>query len=142
MMRSPGPADALNELCQRLLQEGRIADSERFHAAALNRELLSSTVVAPGWAMPHARISDAKELCFALGKTTAPMRWFGNGEHLVRLVFLFAIPDRSAGEYLSLVSGLAQLSQDEASCERLVTSTSADAIISVLKEAKLNRPPG
>lgn len=92
--------------------------------------------MSPGWAMLHARIAEIPQLSFALGRTALPLVWFG-GEP-VTMVFLFAVPDSESGTYLSHISGLARLSQDQPRLGRLADATDSRAMFEVLREIPIN----
>jgi mannitol/fructose-specific phosphotransferase system IIA component (Ntr-type) len=140
LLRSRDAAGVTDELCSTLQRQRRIRDLPPFYHAVMSREALSSTVMSPGWAMPHARVAGIPMLSFVLGRTAAPLLWFG-GER-VNLVFLFAVPESDAAAYLSLISGLARLSQDRQRLERLEDALASRAMFEVLQEIPLpNRRP-
>jgi mannitol/fructose-specific phosphotransferase system IIA component (Ntr-type) len=94
LLRSRDAAGVTAELCSTLDRQGRISDLLPFYHAVISHEALSSTAMAPGWAMPHARLAVVRRLSFALGRTAEPLVWFG-GEP-VNMVFLFAVPESQA----------------------------------------------
>jgi mannitol/fructose-specific phosphotransferase system IIA component (Ntr-type) len=135
LLRSRDGAGVTAELCSMLERQGRIGDLLPFYHAIISHEAVSSTAMSPGWALPHARVAGIPRLCFALGRTAEPLRWFG-GE-MVSMVFLSAVPQNQAAAYLSLISGLAKLSQDHARLERLTDASDSEAMLEVLREIHL-----
>jgi mannitol/fructose-specific phosphotransferase system IIA component (Ntr-type) len=135
LLRSRDAAAVTAELCSTLEREGRTSDLLPFYHEVISREALSSTVISPGWALPHARIAGIPQLCFALGRTAEPLVWFG-GEP-VNMVFLFAVPEREAGAYLNLISSLARLSQDRLRLERLADAHDSQTMFEVLRGVPL-----
>ena len=135
VLRSRDAAGVVAELCSTLQRQGRVSDLLPFYHAVISHEALSSTVISPGWALPHARIAGIPQLAFTLGRTAEPLPWFG-GEP-VSLVFLFAVPECDAGTYLSLLAGLAKLGQDEARLERLVDAPDSETMFELLRETPI-----
>jgi mannitol/fructose-specific phosphotransferase system IIA component (Ntr-type) len=135
LLRSRDAAGVVAELCSTLQRQGRVSELLPFYHAVISHEALSSTVISPGWALPHARIAGIPQLAFALGRTAEPLPWFG-GE-MISLVFLFAVPECDAAAYLSLLAGLAKLGQDEVRLERLADVPDSDTMFELLREIPL-----
>lgn len=145
-LRSRATPAVLAELCSRLERCGRVEDPLAFYNAVVSHERLGSSAVKPGWALPHARIQTVRPLCFALGRSGAPLDWLESGQAQVRLVFLFAVPRAEPASYLSLLGALARLSCDSARAEALLQAPDPQAMYEVLEEvpvgaACLNETP-
>ena len=136
-LRGRDSAAVIGELGSRLQGEDRLNDPLSFYNAAMSREWLSSTAMAPGWALPHARMKGLPQLAFALGRSTEALNWPGAGGVAVRLVFLFAVPEADGASYLTLISGLAKLSRDPARCQSLLQAPDPQAIFEVLQQVPL-----
>jgi len=131
---------AIEQLARLLENAGRVASGAALVEAVLRREMLSSTAVAPGWALSHGRLASATELCFGLGRSRQPIDWFGAVEP-VRLIFLFAVPDGAAAAYLSVISGLSRLSQDHDRAVKLLRAPEQDSILQELAQIELPSAP-
>ena len=136
-LNGPTANAALSELCSLLQQKGRVENSGSFYDAVLAREALSPTCFLPGWAFPHARLKDLPELCFALARTTQPVKWFGGAQALVQTIFLFAVPEHAGKAYLELVSTIARLSQNRDLCASLNRAADADALFRALQQVAI-----
>jgi PTS system fructose-specific IIC component len=134
------PEAVIGELCSALEREGRITDPAAFRAAVVRNEQQRSTAISPGWALPHARIAGLAQLSFALGRSVTPLDWFGQTAERVQMVFLFAVPEAAAANYLTLVSGLAKLNQDPALLEKLFYAPDGAGMVAVLDQIKLRQP--
>jgi mannitol/fructose-specific phosphotransferase system IIA component (Ntr-type) len=128
-------ATLTGELCSTLHRKGRISDLRGFYDAVISRESLSSTAMVPGWAVPHARLAGISQLSFALGRSEEPLAWFGGKP--ANTIFLFAVPETEAAAYLTLISGLAKLSQDRLRLERLADASDSQAMFEVLQGIRL-----
>jgi mannitol/fructose-specific phosphotransferase system IIA component (Ntr-type) len=131
---------AIGELCATLSRTGRVKDQLAFYQAVLSHEALGTSAISPGWALPHARLRGLEQLSFALGHSPAPLNWPGAGAEPVHLVFLFAVPEAEGGAYLTLISGLAKLSQEPERVERLLRAPDAGTLFRLLQEVPLRQP--
>jgi PTS system fructose-specific IIC component len=126
---------AIRELATALRVEGVLPDAEGFAATALEREGLSSTDIAPGWAMPHARVKALAQPWFALGRVSTPIRW-GTAGSPVRLIILLAAPDPDVqGLYLKLIAGFARLNRKSDLADQLLKAGGGCEMFEAMREA-------
>lgn len=136
-LRSEEAPSAIKELTEALQSEDRVPDALFFYQAALNREFLAGTDMEAGMAFPHARLAGLKEVCFAVGRSSEPLRWGPQPACSVRLVFLLAIPATDATQYLMVISGLARLSKDAVLMGRLLEARDSRQMFEVLQSIAL-----
>lgn len=136
-LRTRDAAGIIQELSQVLQRTGRIVDLLRFYHTALNRELMVSSEVESGVAFPHGRASEVTELVFALGRADAPVAWGTNPVPSVRIVFLIAVPEGDAGQFLNLACGLTHLARTPVLMERLLRAGEPESILEILREVPL-----
>ncbi len=139
-LRGEKAAFAIKELSHVLGTENCVPDVLRFYQAALNREFMSGTDIDGGMAFPHARVPGVKQVAFALGRSSEPLRWSPRAAESVRLVFLLAVPATDATQYFQLVSGLIRLSKDVALMNRIFEARDESQIFEVLQQVTV-RPP-
>jgi mannitol/fructose-specific phosphotransferase system IIA component (Ntr-type) len=137
-LHSQEPAAAIGELCAALCQQKRVKEPFPFFNAAISHEMLASTATPDGWALPHARLLGIPQLSFALGRTTAPMDWFGGPANRVQLVFLFAVPENDGADYLGLISALAKLSQRKRDAGKLLQASDSNTIFELLQQIHIS----
>jgi mannitol/fructose-specific phosphotransferase system IIA component (Ntr-type) len=130
-------ASVIHELSKALQREKRVPDLLPFYQEALNHEFLVSSDMETGVAFPNARVPSLKKVCYAVGRSNAPLRWGIKGSHLVRLVFLLAVPATDATQYLQVVSGIARLSQECELMARLQNAANAADMLEVLHSLSL-----
>jgi mannitol/fructose-specific phosphotransferase system IIA component (Ntr-type) len=133
-------ADVIAELVEALERAGRLTDRASFLEAVLAREKMSPTYLPIGWATPHARLQNLPQLSFALARPKRPLPWIGLSKTLVKLIWLFAVPEQETRAYLTLIASMARLSKDTMRIERLLLAPDALAMCDVLKEVHLQRP--
>lgn len=136
-LKSGGTAGVIGELCSALKEQGRVKDALEVYNAVIHRELVCSTAAPPGWAMPHARIRSQARLAFAVGRTARDLDWLGEGEEPVRLVFLFVVPEHDTFTYLSVLAGMAKLSQSSGHLRSLFQAPTPEQIFDVLRQISI-----
>jgi len=99
----------------RLLQElaGRAATAlgvprERIEQALLNREVLGSTGVGGGVAIPHARLSELTHPLGLLARLKRPIEFDAIDQKPVDIVFLLLTPAAEQGEHLNALAAVAR----------------------------------
>ena len=138
---------AIQELTKRLDATGRIENAPAFLEAVLEREMEMTTFVE-GVAVPHVRGRAVKQLSVAIGLSAAGIPWGREKRRVAHAVFLFAIPLIEAATYLSLLSGLSSLIQDEIAFTALRQAMQPEEMLAVLNSVRLVRvavrpvPPG
>jgi len=109
---------ALLDMLRLLAQQHEIGNVEKAHAAVLERENDLPTVVAPGLAMPHARLDTISEIMVAVATSqTGIIYEAGKPDNRVKLVVLTLAPKSSPGAYLQALGCLAKICQDPATAE-------------------------
>ncbi len=105
---------AIKELADRLRGQEVVEDSLAFMQAVLERENLSSTVLAEGRiALPHARGRMVRRLGLAMARTRAPIEFpSGDDRQEVGMICLIAVPFDAPGLYLRLLGALARVFGD------------------------------
>ena len=126
----------IQELSAALQREGCIADLLPFYQAALNREYLCSTVMEPGWALPHVLVKGLDKPCFAVGRTAASVAW-GNSVLRVQAIFLLAAPETDARAFMTLILGLSRLSKDSQLLDRLLKAKDSFEIFDLLRQVRM-----
>jgi mannitol/fructose-specific phosphotransferase system IIA component (Ntr-type) len=129
-------ADAIQELTKRLEGTGRIGNAPAFVEAVLKREVEMPTFI-DGVAVPHVRGGAVSKLSVAVGTCDAGILWGRDGRHVAQIVFLFAVPLTETNTYLSLLSGVSSLIQDEMAFSALKRATQPEEMHSVLNAIHL-----
>jgi len=88
---------------------GRVLDRDAVVRAALERELISTTGIGEGVAIPHAASDAATSPVLAFARSRTGVDWNSIDEAPARLIFMIAVPEADVGtEHLRI---LAQLSR-------------------------------
>jgi len=97
--------ELLEELCQKLKEEGFVDDDKKLFTESLRREAIVSTAVDHGLAFPHVRGIEGGGLTLALATSKKGIK-FTPDTGITRLVFFVVIPTAASAFYLTLLSGL------------------------------------
>jgi PTS system fructose-specific IIC component len=99
----------IRRLAGLMIGTGRVHDEDTVVRAALQRELISTTGIGEGIAIPHAKCTGASQPVLAFARSSAGVQWNSLDERPAHLIFMIAVPLEAAGtEHLRV---LAQLSR-------------------------------
>ncbi|MDD7536307.1 MAG: PTS sugar transporter subunit IIA, partial [Bullifex sp.] len=90
------------------------------------RELLGSTAMEKGIAIPHARIKGLDEVAVVIGISRLPID-FG-GEEKTRVFFLVLAPDERPQEHIQTLSSIARLCMSDVFVRMLTNARTPDEV--------------
>ncbi len=111
-LRSRTQAEAMRELIQLLVANGKIDQPEKFLEQLQARELKNSTYGDDGVAFPHARTELVDEFVLGIGRSAAGIPWTGKGE-VAHLIFLIGVPEKLIMDYLVVIGAIARVTRDK-----------------------------
>jgi mannitol/fructose-specific phosphotransferase system IIA component (Ntr-type) len=95
----------------------------------LEREKLGSTSVGDGFAIPHCKISDLRDVVVFLARFAAPVEFSGADEEAVRFFFVVLSPPDQPATHLQVLSQIARvLKRSELRSELLSAPTAQDVV--------------
>lgn len=129
--------EAIRQLATRLVALGKIANADTFLADVFHRESLGPTALGEGLAVPHGKSVAVNEAAFAVATLREPLAWEGvDGPEEVELIFLLAIPPAQAGStHIQVLTELTSRLADDELRARVMTATSAEAVLAALETA-------
>ena len=130
-LRARTQTDAVREIFDLLVANGKIENAERFLNKLQERERTNSTYAADGVAFPHARTKLVDEIVVGIGRSEAGIPWTGKGE-IAHLIFLIAVPDRLISDYLVVVGAIARITRDRPLRTLLLHAESVEDFIATL----------
>jgi len=118
---------ALRSMLGLLRNSRAVTDPSALENAILSREVMMSTGVGYGVAVPHARIPTVDEFVLALGISAEGVAYSPViDDKPVRLIVMIAGPDNSRNGYLKLLSTLMRFIKSEKG--KILSSTSTEEI--------------
>jgi len=115
LVRALGPA----------LDQGEVED---VIAQVIKRENEVPNVVAPGIALPHARLRGLQRLVVAVATSTRGIPFGEGASGLAKLIILVLAPHDSPAAYLQAVSSLARILQTPGSSDKVAALESGDKV--------------
>ncbi len=109
---------ALLEMLRRLARRREIGDVEEVYEAVLARENDLPTVVAPGMAMPHAKLDGIDEILVAVTTSREGIVYDPKqSDNRIKLIVLTLAPKTAQEAYLQAISNLAKICREPSTAE-------------------------
>ena len=126
--------DVLTEMVSVLCKSlGGSISCEELLQAVLNRETKISTGVGVGIAIPHARLTSAKDFAIALGRCKDGVDYDSFDGGLVYLILLIVSPRQEYARYLNIHAKIALLMSNEEFRNKLIQSKDSDEMYRLMK---------
>ena len=123
--------EAMREIVDLLVANGKIDSAERFLNKVQERERTNSTYAGNDVAFPHARTKLVEKIVVGIGRSEAGIPWTGK-EEIAHLIFLIAVPERLVSDYLVVVGAIARITRDPPLRTLLLHADNADEFIATL----------
>lgn len=135
-IKSQDKAGAISELVELLAASGGIKSSEksdimkRLH----ERELLGSTGIGKGVAIPHAKCPKLKKMTAAFGLSKGGIDFKSLDGERTQIFFLLLAPGETPGPHLKALAKISRLLDDKFVRDRLKLAQNTQAVWKILKE--------
>ena len=126
------PADVIRELGAHLAAHHRGVRGEDVVRALQERELLGTTALGGGIAVPHAKLDSIDRTMACLGRSRRGIDFGAPDGKPTHFFFVLIAPPESAGEHLKILARISRLFGDRGLSERLMTAETAVAMLEVL----------
>jgi len=125
-------AGVLAELSRHLAARVDGVDPEVLRKVLEERELLASTAIGDGIAIPHGKMDSVGRLVGALGRARKGIEFESIDGQPTHLVFMLVAPASSTGVHLKALARLSRLFRDASFRERLMAAADAVAMYQVI----------
>lgn len=129
----------LDEMVRLLAARRPAIDPPAALRAVLDREAEAPTFVAPGVAMPHARLEGIEETFVAVATSEKGVRFPGSPDP-IRLVVLVLAPASEPAAYLRVAAGVARRLQDPAFLDEIVARDTPAAVADFFRRGAAELP--
>lgn len=127
--RADDKGEIIRELLGMMEDAGRITSGDAVEEAVWQREDTFATGMEFGIALPHCKSPHVLMPSIAVGRMEHPLAW-SDGDALVSLVILIAIPEQSAADtHLKIIAALARRLMHDEFREALLRAQSREAIV-------------
>jgi PTS system nitrogen regulatory IIA component len=133
-LRSDTKSGVLAELAQHLANHMSGVDAESLKRVLEERELLASTAIGDGIAIPHGKLDAVGRLVGTLGRARAGIEFESIDGKPTHLVFMLVAPASSTGVHLKALARLSRLFRDADFRDRLMAAPDAVAMYHVILE--------
>ena len=132
--------ELIEKLSERLCKTTPGLNKKDIIEALIARENVVPTVIAPGLAVPHARMADVDRMLVALATSTEGIDFNSPGMPLVKVAVLILTPKDDPGLHLQVLSALAKDFEKEENIERVAGLENAAAILDYFTTGALTLP--
>jgi PTS system nitrogen regulatory IIA component len=126
--------DVLAELTEKLVARHAAFDREVVLRVLLERELLGSTGIGGGIAIPHAKLLHGGDPLVVFGRSKKGIIYDALDGKPVNLFFLLIADANSFDLYLKLLARISRLLKDRALRRHLLEASDADALYDIIQE--------
>jgi mannitol/fructose-specific phosphotransferase system IIA component (Ntr-type) len=118
----------LMEMLHHLAMAKDIGNVEDAYNALIERENEIPTIVGPGIAMPHVRLSAINQIIVGIATSKKGINYAGGTSVPVKLVILTLAPKDAPGAYLQAVSSLAKICQNPDTADTVAQLPTAEKV--------------
>ncbi|MFC1480360.1 PTS sugar transporter subunit IIA [Candidatus Omnitrophota bacterium] len=135
-LKAHGKEEALSELVDLIVSSGNAkkCDKDCILKKLQEREVLGSTGIGKGVAIPHAKCSEVKKMVAALGISKSGIDFKSLDGELTHIFFLLIAPGETPGPHLKALAKISRLLDDKFVRDRLRTSGSTQEVMRIIKE--------
>ncbi|MCA9274664.1 MAG: PTS sugar transporter subunit IIA [Phycisphaerales bacterium] len=126
--------DVINELIDRLGDQGRVGDLDSLKDAVWSREQTRTTGIGHGLAIPHGKCSSLKQQALAIGKPAEPIDFEAIDTQPVRLVVLLASPPDKTKDHIEALAHISRMMNDSAFREEIYSAETALEIYELISK--------
>jgi CBS domain-containing protein len=131
---------ATEQLAQRLVETGAVADPQRLRAVIQNAWPEELTSVGQHAFLPHFRTEAVRSLLAAVGIAPAAIRSERDPHRAARVVIFIVAPPRDTPTYLQVMGALARALSDDDTVRALHEARSADDVLAIPAFAAIDLP--
>ncbi|MBE7559409.1 PTS sugar transporter subunit IIA [bacterium] len=125
---------AIKELLQRLARAGRLADVEEARRDVESREVLGSTALGRGVAVPHAATAGVNQPLIAYGRCKKGINFHAADQHPVHHVFLLLGPPARQSLHLRILARLTRLLAQAAFRDALEQASTPEEVLGAVQQ--------
>jgi mannitol/fructose-specific phosphotransferase system IIA component (Ntr-type) len=135
-LKSREKEDMLEELVDLLVRGGAVSKNSKSQILEKlkERELLGSTGIGKGVAIPHAKCTKVKKMVAALGVSEEGVDFRSLDGDLTYIFFILIAPGETPGPHLKALARISRLLDDKFVRERIRSAGSSGEILKIIKD--------
>lgn len=124
--------DAISQLVDILVKNGKLAESAEARAAVFRREELMTTGVGKGVALPHGKYAHIEDVLVSFGISKNGINFDAIDGQPVHIFVLLLTPGKYPSKHLKLLSKFSRMLNIAECRKELLAATSAQEIVNIL----------
>ena len=124
--------DVINELVDRLGEQGRVGDIDSLKDAVWSREQTRTTGIGHGLAIPHGKCASLKHQALAIGKPAQPIDFEAIDTQPVQLVVLLASPPDRTKDHIEALAHISRMMNDGAFRDAIYSAETPEEIYELI----------
>ncbi len=124
----------LREMVEHLFDAGKVKDAGGLVQVLLDREMLGSTGIGHGVAIPHGRLAGLKEILLVFGRSEKGVEFEAHDGKPVNLFFLLIAPEDSAGLHLKALARISRILKNPECRASLLNSREPESLYKTINE--------
>ncbi|MGL5381013.1 PTS sugar transporter subunit IIA [Clostridium sp.] len=112
----------------------RTSNVNKYVEDVLEREIISTTGIGDGIAIPHAKSKWINKSTVVIGKSNEGVEWESMDNEPAKMIFLIAVPEGEGNEHLKILQVLAVSLMDDDFRGKIEKSNSKETLAALLKQ--------
>jgi fructose-specific phosphotransferase system IIA component len=130
--------EAINKMIDLASKSGKIIDEEEVRKCVFEREKLVSTGVGKGFAIPHGKTNEIKDIVAAFAILKEPIDFESIDGENVSFIFLLIGKDSLLNMHIKLLSRISRLMNKDEFRDKLLKTSSSAEVLALFKEEEQN----
>ena len=126
--------DALRRIVATVAGHGYIKNEQEIFTKLMDRELIQSTAVGSGIAIPHCFSDEIADLIIVVARSTAGVEFDSFDGKLTHVVFLLMGNKNEHGLHLKALARIARLIKNTSFIERVITCSTVEEMLRAFDE--------
>ncbi|WP_073508220.1 PTS sugar transporter subunit IIA [Streptobacillus notomytis] len=127
----------LKEMFKSLENNENILDKEKAFEDLMEREMLGTTGIGRGVAIPHAKTSAVKDIIISVGIFKEGIEYEAIDEEKVNILFMFLSPIELSREYLIILAKISRFCQDDQFRKSVLEVKTKEELIKLIKNMEI-----
>ena len=130
--------DAINQMIDLAVNSGNINNLEKVKECVFERERLVSTGVGKGFAIPHGKTDEIKDMIAAFGILSEPIDFDSIDGEKVNFILLLVGKDSLLNAHIKLLSRISRLMNKDEFRVKLLQAPNETEVLKLFKEEEQN----
>ena len=136
-LESKTKSSLLKDMFKLIENNKNILDKEKAFQDLMDREIIGSTGIGKGFAIPHAKTDAVKDIVIGIGVLDSPIDYEAIDEKPINIVFMFLMPTDLSQEYLTILAIISRFAQNESFREKFLGAKEPKEIIDLVKSMEI-----